>query len=224
MDSLLDLFPLNTVLLPGATLRLHIFEDRYKEMIGRCIQHEMPFGVVLDRSGKEVGDGLDPANVGTAAVIRKVTKLTAGRLYIIAQGTRRFKVDRVVGTIPFWRAEISYLEEIDGPSDSAARLRETAIDRFKDYLSALLAISGSELETLDLPSDAAASSYVIADALQVEMAVKQELLEAASAVERLRAELKLIDDETRRLRVQREEGAAGDVTHTSPFSARFSLN
>jgi uncharacterized protein len=225
MDSLLGLFPLNTVLLPGAALRLHIFEDRYKQMIGQCIEHEMPFGVLLDRSGNEVGDALDPAPVGTAAVIRKVTKLTAGRLYIVAQGTRRFKVGRVVGTTPFWRAEISYLEELDGPSDSAARLRETAIERFKDYLGALLAISGSELETIDLPSDASASSYVIADALQVEMAVKQELLEASSAAERLRAELKLLDDETKRLRILREEGAVSEESRrTSPFGARFSLN
>ena len=225
MDSLLGLFPLNTVLLPGAALRLHIFEDRYKDMIGRCIEHEMPFGVLLDRNGNEVGDRLDPVGIGTAAVIRKVTKLSAGRLYIVAQGTRRFRVDRVIGTSPFWRAEISYLEEVDGPSDSAARLRETAIDRFKDYLSALLAVSGSELEAIDLPSDAAASSYVIADALQVEMLVKQELLEAASAAERLRAELKLLDDETRRLRILRDEAAGSeDSLRASPFSARFSLN
>jgi uncharacterized protein len=225
MDSLLGLFPLNTVLLPGAALRLHIFEDRYKEMIGRCIEHEMPFGVLLDRNGNEVGDRLDPVGIGTAAVIRKVTKLSAGRLYIVAQGTRRFKVDRVVGTSPFWRAEISYLEEVEGPSDSAVRLRETAIDRFKDYLSALLAISGSELEAIDLPSDAAASSYVIADALQVEMLVKQQLLEAASAAERLRAELKLLDDETRRLRILRDQAAGGEESlRASPFSARFSLN
>jgi Lon protease-like protein len=225
MDSQLGLFPLNTVLLPGAALRLHVFEDRYKEMMAQCIEHRLPFGVLLDRKGNEVGDDLDPVAIGTAAVIRQVTKLPAGRLYIVAQGTRRFRVDKVIGTTPFWRAEISFLEEVDGPSDSASRLRETAIERFKDYLEALLAVSGSELETIDLPSDAAASSYIIADALQVAVGVKQRLLEAASAAERFRAELKLLDQETHRLRTLRAEGAHGDPRpRESPFSARFSLN
>lgn len=225
MDSVLGLFPLNTVLLPGAALRLHVFEDRYKAMMAQCIEHKLPFGVLLDRSGREVGAAIDPVGVGTAAVIAQVTKLTAGRLYIIAHGTRRFKVDRVIGRAPFWRAQISYLEEIDGPSDSAVRLRETALERLKDYLEALLAISGSELESIDLPSDAAASSYIIADALQVELSVKQRLLEAASAAERLRAELGLLDEETRRLRIMRAHGSVELARpRTSPFGARFSLN
>jgi Lon protease-like protein len=225
MDSVLGLFPLNTVLLPGAALRLHVFEDRYKEMMAQCIEHRLPFGVLLDRKGNEVGDDLDPVAIGTAAVIRQVRKLPAGRLYIIAQGARRFKVDRVVGTTPFWRAEISFLEEVDGPSDSASRLRETAIERFKDYLGALLAVSGSELETIDLPSDAAASSYIIADALQVAVGVKQQLLEAASAAERLRTELRLLEEETHRLRTLRAEGALSEPRRSeSPFNARFSIN
>ncbi len=225
MDSVLGLFILNTVLLPGAALRLHVFEDRYKEMMAQCIEHGLPFGVLLDRAGNEVGDDLDPVAIGTAAVIRKVTKLSAGRLYVIAQGTRRFKVERVVERRPFLRAEISFLEETEGPSDSASRLRETAIERFKDYLEELLAVSGSELDTIELPADAAGSSYVIAEALQVGPAVKQQLLEAASAAERLRAELKLLDDETQQLRALRAEGARGEVQPPdSALRARFSLN
>ena len=224
MDSVLGLFPLNTVLLPGASLRLHVFEDRYKEMMAHCIERRLPFGVVLDRKGKEVGDDLDPVGIGTAAIIRQVTKLSAGRLYVVAQGTRRFKVDRVVGTLPFWRAEISFLEEIDGPSDTASRLRSTALERFKDYLEALLSVSGSELDAIDFPSDAAASSYIIADALQVAVGIKQYLLEASCAAERLRTELQLLDEEIHRLRALRAEGAQPSEPRESAFHARFSLN
>ncbi len=223
MDSVLGLFPLNTVLLPGASLRLHVFEDRYKAMMAQCIDQEVPFGVVLDRNGKEVGDNLDPVGVGTTAVIRQVRKLSAGRLYIIAQGTRRFRVDRLVGKRPFWRAQISYLEEHEGPPDTAARLRTTALELFKEYLEVLLSISGQELDSLDLPSDTAASSYIIADALQVDVTVKQHLLEAASSAQRLNAELKLLEDETRRLRLVRESGGDDD-TQILPLPARFSLN
>ena len=70
-------------------------------MMAQCIDASLPFGVLLDRKGHEVGEDLDPVEIGTAAVIRQVTKLPAGRLFVIAQGTRRFKVDRVLGTAPF---------------------------------------------------------------------------------------------------------------------------
>ena len=220
MDDVLNLFPLNTVLLPGAMLQLHVFEDRYKEMMAQCIDGELPFGVLLDRSGLTAND-LDPVAVGTVAVIRKVTRLSAGRLFVIAQGTRRFRIERVIGTMPFWRAEISFLEEVDGPQAKAGRLRAAATLRLRDYLAALLAPRGEEIESIELPSDAAASSYLIADALQVASPVKQELLEAGSAVERLRAELALLDAEIERLR---SEQPAEGPEHRPTFPARFSLN
>jgi len=224
MDSGLGLFPLNTVLLPGAALRLHIFEDRYKQMIGACIREQIPFGVVLDRSGSELGEALDPVKVGTTAVIREVTKLPEGRLYIVAYGVRRFKIKQVLSTKPFWQAEVTYLAEPLGPADSASRLRETAQDQFRDYLQALLAVSGGELEDIALPPDAAVSSYLIADALQVGLAVKQQLLETHTAAERLRTELKLLDQEIRRLRGLRSASATERRAKSTPFNVKFSLN
>ncbi len=215
---------MNTVLLPGAALRLHIFEDRYKQMIGACIREQIPFGVVLDRSGSEVGEELDPVKVGTTAVIREVTKLPEGRLYIVAYGVRRFKIKQVLSTNPFWQAEVAYLAEPLGPADSASRLRETAQDQFRDYLQALLAVSGGELEDITLPPDAAVSSYLIADALQVGLAVKQQLLETHTAAERLRAELKLLDQEIRRLRGLRSASATERRAKSTPFNVKFSLN
>jgi Lon protease-like protein len=63
----LPLFPLNTVLLPNTTLPLHIFEERYRTMIGRCIDERTLFGVVLIRSGEEVG-GEPTARVAAARI------------------------------------------------------------------------------------------------------------------------------------------------------------
>lgn len=119
----LDLFPLSAVLVPGGSIRLHVFEERYKTMIGACIERDAPFGVVLDQAGNEVGDDLDPATVGTVARIVEVKKLSEGRLYIVARGLARFRVDRFVKTKPFWTARVSYLEEPIGPVDAALRLR-----------------------------------------------------------------------------------------------------
>ena len=65
----LPLFPLHTVLFPEATLALQIFEPRYREMIGRCLAHDEPFGVVLILDGEEVGGPAVPRKVGTEAAI-----------------------------------------------------------------------------------------------------------------------------------------------------------
>ena len=75
----LPIFPLNTVLFPGARLPLHIFEERYKAMINACIDERRPFGVCLIRSGSEPGAPAEPFNVGTTAHIRQVQRLEDGK-------------------------------------------------------------------------------------------------------------------------------------------------
>jgi uncharacterized protein len=225
MQFTLGLFPLSTVLVPGATLRLHIFEERYKQMIGECIAGRLAFGVVLDRHGHEIGDELDPFDVGTAAEIREVSMLSQGRLFIVTHGTRRFRVRHVIAKEPYLSADVEYLDEPVGHAATAERLRISAVDHFKDYLSALLAVPQSDIDRIDLPSDAAASSYLIADAMQVAPAAKQRLLEADSASDRLRDELDLMDSETRRLlaaRARRELDPMSSLP--APFDVRFSSN
>ena len=221
----LGLFPLRTVLLPGATLRLHIFEDRYKTLIGACLESGEPFGVVLDRNAKEVGDDLDPAGFGTTAEIGEVAHLPQGRLLIVTRGRRRFRVERVLGTKPFWSAEVSYLGEPVGPGD-AATLQAIAAERFTDYLRALLALFGRELERIEMPHEAPAQSYLIAETLQVDGLTKQRLLEMPTAIARLRAELALLKRETARLHEMAERGVRVDaVTVERPtLPGRFSLN
>lgn len=229
-EAPLDLFPLNAVLVPGASIRLHVFEERYKTMIGACIERGAPFGVVLDQAGNEVGDDLDPATVGTVAEIVEVRRLSEGRLFIIARGLQRFRVERFVRTKPFWTARVSYIEEAIGPLDAAVRLRAAALECFRDYLQALLQLSGRELEVVQLPDDPAASSFVIADAMQVDVAAKQSLLESPSAAERLDLELRLLDEETRRLRAtnsakaEEDRDDGGDDDGPSSFTVRISLN
>ena len=221
----LGLFPLRTVLLPGATLRLHIFEERYKTLIGGCLENGEPFGVVLDRNAKEVGDDLDPVGFGTSAQIGEVTNLPQGRLLIVARGDRRFRVERVLGTKPFWSAEVSYLGEPIGPGD-AATLQATAAERFTEYLRALLALFGRELERIELPKGAAATSYLIAETLQVDGLIKQRLLEIPTAVARLRSELALLERESARLRDMAARGVRVDAiaAERPTLPVRFSLN
>ena len=91
----MPLFPLNTVLFPHAQVQLHIFEDRYREMIAYCTETDQPFGVCLIRTGEEVTGQAEPYMVGTAGRILSVHKFEDGKMDVRVQGERRFRVRRL---------------------------------------------------------------------------------------------------------------------------------
>ena len=83
MDQLLALFPLGaTVLFPGAQISLHIFEERYRLMISRCIALKEPVGIVLIRDGQEVCGTAEPYEVGTIAHITNAIRFDDGEMFI----------------------------------------------------------------------------------------------------------------------------------------------
>lgn len=98
----IPLFPLQTVLFPGGSLPLKVFEQRYMDMVTACIRDDSPFGVCLIASGHEVGAPAEPQPVGTLARIARWDMEQLGVLQLVAHGTDRF---RIVGT----RAEASGL-------------------------------------------------------------------------------------------------------------------
>ena len=112
-SSELPLFPLNTVLFPGGPLPLRIFEPRYVDMVRDCMRDSVAFGVVLIRSGKEVGAVTSAADVGTSARIIDFNSLPDGLLGITCIGEQKFRVEsrRVqadglnIGTVTWLPAE-----------------------------------------------------------------------------------------------------------------------
>ncbi|MFF7706217.1 LON peptidase substrate-binding domain-containing protein [Pseudomonas sp. NPDC007930] len=144
----LPLFPLNTVLFPGCTLDLQIFEARYLDMIGRCMKAGGGFGVVCILQGDEVG--LAPsahAMVGCEALIRDFQRQDNGLLGIRVQGGRRFRVlDTELQRDQLLLAEVKWLHELpDVPLD----------DRDEDLLALLAALAEHPLvESLDIGSHA----------------------------------------------------------------------
>ena len=83
----LAMFPLGTVLLPGAVLPLHVFEPRYRTLVADCLAGEPEFGVVLIERGSEVGGGDVRRDVGTVARIVEVAELPDGRSALVTVGT-----------------------------------------------------------------------------------------------------------------------------------------
>jgi len=111
-DGLLPLFPLQVVLLPGSPLPLHIFEDRYKEMIGEVLRDKLEFGVVLASEKGIVNTGC------TATIDRVLKEYPDGRLDILARGRRRFEVLLLNDERSFLRGAVEFFDD-DEPDSSA---------------------------------------------------------------------------------------------------------
>jgi len=186
----IPLFPLQTVLFPRMPLPLRIFEDRYRIMVERCVEQNMPFGVVLIREGEEAGEPAVPMSVGTLAQIHAVQKLEDGRLNILTVGSERFRViechsDRepyLVGlTEPYGDEPPSDVEKLDELTGVVSGL-------FGDYFKALISAAGVDLPEYDLPKDAVDLSFVIAAVIQAPLEQRQALLELTDTVARLEQE------------------------------------
>jgi len=132
------MFPLSTVLFPGATLPLHVFEERYRTLMAECLGQESEFGVVLITRGSEVGGGDERVDLGTSARIIRSATLADGRMLIAAQGVHRVLVDRWLPDDPYPRAEIGYMPVERGDRDAPATAEaETAVRRLRSLLSEL---------------------------------------------------------------------------------------
>lgn len=180
----LPLFPLQTVLFPGATLPLHIFEPRYREMIGRCLAHEEAFGICLILEGEETGGPAVPHRVGTEAGIIAAQRYRDGRYDIVVEGRRRFEVATLDRTRPYLRAGIRFLEESDGTEDPA--LAEAVARLFEGVLESIELSGQAVVDETWKDVDARSLSYKVASALPVGEDAKQELLEIPDTATRLR--------------------------------------
>ena len=111
-DRSMAMFPLSTVLFPGAGLALHVFETRYRALVEDCLAGSGEFGVVLITRGSEVGGGDHRAAVGTAAAIEAARRLPDGRSLLVVRGTRRIRVQAWLGEDPYPHATV--VDEPDG--------------------------------------------------------------------------------------------------------------
>ena len=195
----LRLFPLQTVLFPGMRLPIHVFEERYRLMIRECIEEDAPFGVLLIKSGSEVGAPAMPYDLGTTARILQVEYLEDGRMNIFTLGERRFRTITLNTTQPYLRGEVAFVDQRPA-SDAATALVARTEPLFSDYLRTFLAIGDQWSHTILLPPDPGEAADYVAARLDVTPHIKQELLEQLSPDDRLRRELELLDTELPEMR------------------------
>jgi Lon protease-like protein len=177
VNSLLPIFPLDLVLLPGVPLPLHIFEPRYREMIAECLERKKPFGVVRASS-----DGV--ADIGCTAEIMSVTKkYDDGRMDILTRGVDRFEVIHVNNDRSFLQAEISVMqdEDEDEPAKPTAQLATQAVRLHAEIAK----LAGTEPSGPD--EHAGNLSFLLAGSLPLDLDFKQNLLSTLSEAKRLEA-------------------------------------
>jgi Lon protease-like protein len=167
----IGLFPLNLVLLPGEQAPLHIFEPRYRELIGECLDEGREFGLVL-----EDDDGM--REVGTrCGVIEILDHFPDGRLNVVVEARERIQLVELTEGRAFATAEVATLpDEEDTPSEEEVEECLAAYARVVDAAEA-------ELEDLDLDADSIA--FQIGARIDFGTEVKQGLLELRSERERV---------------------------------------
>ncbi len=211
----LPLFPLNVVLFPGMALPLHVFEERYKEMIARCLETDETFGVVLIREGQEVGEPAEPFEVGTVARIASVERLPEGRLNLVTVGTRRFRCVEHVQERPYRIARVAWLEDEEPPAPECEALAQEVRSAVEEYLRAVYALAEQPRRAITFPDDLAMLSFQVGAVLQIAAAERQRLLELTATDARLRQELAYLRRETRLLQMllsRRDSGNAGSFS------------
>lgn len=201
LSPLIPLFPLDVVLFPSTPLPLHIFEPRYKEMIGECLAQGTQFGVV-----RVEGDSVAPAGC-TAEIITVTKEYPDGRMDIITEGRRRFEIVEVNQTRSFLQAEILYFE--DEPGAPA----KDAVDRAVQLHAEILGMAGA---VQDLSAaDPKALSFYLAGSLPLDLDFKQKLLGLRTEDARISAIIEYLEEVVPKIktaaRARQKAGGNGHV-------------
>ena len=183
----IPLFPLNVVLMPGTPLPLHIFEERYKQMVDECLESETEFGMVLaDESGtRRVGC--------TAKIVELVQRYEDGRMVILVEGSQRFELNSVLTGKPYYVGDIKYLEDSSGEEGTA--LAEECIALLERVVEA--ATEGSVGIEIEPPYRNL--SFAIAGRIEFDLETRQEILELPTEKERLGKVKELLTEAVERL-------------------------
>ncbi len=179
------LFPLGLVALPGELVPLHIFEERYKTMIGRCLAEESEFGIVWVSD-----DGL--REIGCACEIAEVLEtMDDGRINLIARGTRVFRVDARQDDLPYPAGTVEFLDDEAEDVDPGAQ--ETAREAYAEL------VEQATDKTPDPEEIEAMSAYEMAATVEFGLDAKQGLLDLRSETARLKLVARLFRAAIKRL-------------------------
>lgn len=198
------IFPLNSVMFPGVSTPLHVFEDRYRALVRDLLAVPEPadrvFGIVAIREGYEVGEhSLHSSHrVGTLVQVTEHQALPDGRYDIEVVGRERIRVRELLTDGEYLRAEVDRIDDAEPASSPEAVLEaDRARAAFAEYRERLAELRGGPVLEGDLPGDPAYLSYGLAATCLLTLGQRQALLESPDAATRLRQLRRLLRQEQR---------------------------
>lgn len=207
MGDPLPMFPLGTVLFPGVSLPLHVFEDRYRSLVQDLLTEPDPrrrrLGIVAIREGYEVGShGMQSAHrIGCEAQLLAARELPDGRYDIVVGGRRRLMLEEVDTSGDYLRGEISYLDERDGAgAQEAARQALAAYTRWREAVTAAGVDDPPEVDGDEHADEPLGLSFALSSAVSLTLRERQQLLEAEDGAARLALLTAMLGDELRAMR------------------------
>jgi uncharacterized protein len=187
-------------------LPLHIFEERYKLMIGECVKESRPFGVVLIKSGAELGDGATIHEIGTTAHITQVENLDDGRMNIVTLGYSRFRVQSTHRQKPYLTGIVDEFPLQDTGNPRAKILAKILGPMLQNYLNIFATLGNVQLEMDTLPDDPVTLAFLTAIILRTPIKDKQQLLNVPDLLSLLQVERKMLQREAHILKMLIEHG------------------
>jgi len=183
-------------LLPQVPLPLHIFEERYKLMIGECLAEEKEFGIVYYNASDIQSTGC------TAKILNVIKRYDDGRLDILTHGQRRFLIQEIYDNKSYLEARVTYFDD-HGQSDKSAcqDLADKGIALLKQFTSIL---ESQEVYGFSEEMDFKSISFLIAGCEGFSHEEKQQFLEMTSTGERLRKSVKALENIIARMKITAE--------------------
>src|SRR5712672_1209543 len=220
MGEMLPLFPLGAVLYPGMLLPLHIFEERYRQLVRDLLDGAEPrrFGVIAIRKGRETG--IDAVHslyeIGCTATLRRVDQHEDGRFDIVTLGTQRFRLLRLDQTRPYLQGEVDMLAEDPVDAATAGPAVRVIQAAFREYLDALTEWGGATVRLEEMPGEPELLSFIVAAAMVIDLPERQAMLAESDTLLRLAMQRVLLSRETAMLRTTTSRPAP-DLRNT-PYS------
>ncbi|MBM3265007.1 MAG: LON peptidase substrate-binding domain-containing protein [candidate division Zixibacteria bacterium] len=207
-NTKIPISPLGVVLFPSTLLQLYIFEERYKEMVERCVMTESEFGILFFNEKDS-----QLCSVGCSARVTQILKrYENGEMDILVEGSRRFHVLELIQRKSYFEAQVEYFEDDESeevPDDLLGNVLKSYQDVIKLQTKGVGAIKGI--------FDPVHFSFIIASTIDLDLPGKQTLLEITSTTERMRKLDTALSDTRSRLRelraFERHAGSNGHGRH-----------
>lgn len=211
----LPLFPLPLVLFPNMMVPLHIFEERYKEMIDDCLDRGGRFGIVLVTDVEEGSHVVQTARIGCTARIVRVERLAEGRMNIEIVGEERFRILDAHENLAYRTGVVEPFADEPLPAERLKELSKEVHELLTRFLSLHLRRMGRRQAHFELPTDASLLSFTASCVLPIDTTGKQALLEYSDTALRLGAARDILEIEVERL--EREPASRSQDSQWDPI-------